>query len=136
MPAKLKSLSDMIGSIIATVLTSNTDVAEIISDRVFPVAIPQTIAMPCVVYYIGSNETSMHNTDGSGVDKFTFTVDALAKRYAELDELASKIRAALNRHSAGNVQNIFYRSERDDFDHETLTYIRTMEFQMRIRYDS
>lgn len=122
----------MTGTIITEILVNNEAVAAIVGDRVYPVVIPQTKDMPCLVYLLTSNDPSNYNSGAAVNDRRSFSVYVVARKYSEVDDLSEKVRLALDRYSGGSVQNIFYQTESDDFEQETMLYVRVMDFQLRL----
>ncbi len=122
----------MTGTIIAEILVNNDAVNDIVGNRVYPVVIPQTKEMPCLVYLLTGNEPSSSNAGPAVNDKRSFSVHVVARKYSEVDDLADKVRAALDRYQGEGVQNIFYQTESDDFEQETMLYVRVIDFQIRL----
>jgi hypothetical protein len=97
------------------------------------VVIPQTKDLPAIVYSIAGAEPSHSNDGASKLDKFTFNLICVARNYTLVDDMAAKVRAALHAYNTGPVQSIRYQTEMDDFDIETLAYLRVMTFTLRLK---
>ena len=122
----------MIGTIIYTALSGSSTITAIVGENVFPVVIPQAVKGPANVYAIGSNITNAVKDGPSTMDTYLFDVMSISKKYSEVDNLADKVRTALETTTATGVQSIRYQSEQDDFIMETEMYVRTAQFKIRI----
>jgi len=122
----------MIGSSIYTALSGNAAVTAIVGTRIYPVVIPQTQSLPALVYSIASTFPTHTNDGPSTLDKFTFSIFCVAKKYNDVEDLAGKVRTALHGYKSSSVQSIRYQGEYDDYEVDTAAYIRVLNFTIRI----
>ena len=121
----------MIGIALYTALTASSSITDVVGQNIYPVAIPQAVTGPCIVYAIGSSLPNPTKDGPSTLDTVLCDVFCIAKHYAVVDSLAETIRTTLEAYTASEIQSIRYQTESDDFDQETEQYIRQIQFKIR-----
>ena len=127
-----------IGLAIYNILANDSDVAAIVSTRIYPNVAKQSTTFPFLVYQttgIDPNDTK----DGvSTVDGNSFEVLCFADTYTEAVDLAQKVRVALDRKSGTyntiEVQSIQYEGSSEHFDvkgDNRGIYVQSLSFDLR-----
>lgn len=117
----------MIDEAIYSILTTNSQVAAIVSTRVFPVVLPQQSQLPALAYArVSTIERSMTHSGPSFVSKVVYQVSCFANGAKAAKELAGKVYRAMHGY-AGSVgsEKIYYVqcvNEVEAFEHETGIY--------------
>jgi hypothetical protein len=116
----------MTGLAIYDILTSNTPVTNLVGTRIFPDMATQQAVYPFVVYEI-SNTAPTNTKDGpSGLDEVTVNVMAYSNSYAEAQNIADKIRRAIDR-TRGTFAGVVIQSI--EFQNQLST---AMSFEKRV----
>ena len=124
----------MIGISIYAALHASTSLTAIVDDRIFPVVIPQEETRPSIVYAILGNDPDDTKTRPSYLDTYYFEVVSVSKTYSEVDSMAAMVRTTLEAYAGNvNIQSISYKTESDDYDLETKSYLRISQFYIRIK---
>jgi hypothetical protein len=84
-----------IAAAIHDLLTSNTAVAAIVSDRVAPYARNRDDGFPAITYSVPTEEPAQHATTGSGYRTAQVAIACMARTYDDADELAEAVLAAV-----------------------------------------
>ena len=129
-----------IGYAIYNILANDSDVATLVSTRIYPNVAKQSSAFPFIVY-TGSAVTPNDTKDGvSTLDENSFDVLCFADNYSTAVDLAQKTRIALDRKSGTyptsgvEVQSIQFTSYDEDFQIEgdgMGVYVQTLSFVLR-----
>ena len=85
-----------VGLAIHPLLTNAAAVQALIAGRVYPEIAPEGAAMPYIVYSVTSNSPS-NDKSRTPVDESQVELYNVASTYAEANDLADKVRAALSR---------------------------------------
>jgi len=117
------------------ILINDTDVAALISARVYPMLMPQGYTLPAIVYQRISVDRP-HTLDQGPVGRAIgrFQVDCYAETYAAVNELANKVRLALDGFKGDmgsqsvSVGGIHLMSDRDLFEEATEIYRVTHDY--------
>jgi len=114
------------GADLKTYLLSKTEIASIVSGRVYPVILPQTVVLPAISYQLITQPVEL-NITGEYKRSAYFQIDCWAKNYVDADSLCDKVESALNgyRGVMGSVNVILaYVSARRDMNNETVEQYR------------
>ena len=131
----------MIGKEIRNILINDTDVAAMVSTRVYSDLRPQTNnTVPAIVYRIGDKRRE-HSQDPAGVDFYRVELAIYGSTYAQIQELDRRIENALDRYPIGTIINnyiidgvIHEESEDDPYDiDENGLRNKLSEYQVRIK---
>jgi hypothetical protein len=105
-----------VDSIIFGILSGNSAVTGVVGTKIYPSQAPQTTQFPFVVF---ETISTMPNNTKSGVsemDKYRIQVTTLAKENNQANDIADKIRTALDYYKSVNVQLISFQSQNSAFD--------------------
>ena len=128
-----------VGLAIRPLLTSDSAVQAMISGRVYPEQAPEGAQAPFIVYSIVSNSPS-DSKNGTPIDQAQVEVFSINTTYANTNELADKVRAALDRSNItvdvaeGEVvvDSIQYTNEVTEVNTEKKLYIAIQDYTIRI----
>ncbi len=114
-------------------LTSDTDMAALVSTRVYPMRLPQGYSLPAVSYQRISAERRHELSTGPIGWAFTrFQFDCWAGSYSDLRDLAEAVRKCLDGFSGTvdgtHVGGIYIEGERETFEEDVEIYRVTMDF--------
>jgi hypothetical protein len=129
-----------VGLAIHPLLTGDSAVNALVSGRVYPELAPEGASMPYLVYSVVSNSPS-DAKDGTPVDEAQVELFSVAATYGAANDLADKVRAALDRQSTtvsvaeGNitVQSIHYTNEVTEVSADRKTYVSIQDYTIRIK---
>jgi len=126
----------MIGKVIYNILSNDSDVNTAVSGSIFPITAPQTTALPFIVYRTISND-AIDDKDGvSGFEYRHVQLDIFAEDYADADDIAEKVRAALDgfegTNSGVNVGYIRLDDQGDAYDEQAEATGVTQEYRISI----
>ena len=125
-----------VGKAIYYLLTNSTDIAAIVSTRVFPEVAQQDAPLPYVVYNVTNNEPSDTKAEPSELDTANVEVNCFSTSYTESIDLAVAVRAALDRvtgtYNGVNVQSIAYMNETLSFEEAQRAYLVSSDYDVRI----
>lgn len=120
-----------------TRLSTYTPLTAIVSNRIYPVKLPQNVTLPAVSYFRVS--TDRHSAMGEDIADVTsrFQVSAWGQTYTSVRSIADVVRAALERYSVNGadatIVTIFYINEQDLYEDDLQIYQLAMDF--RIHYE-
>lgn len=77
-------------------LVGDTDVAALVSTRVYPLQVPQDVAMPAIAYQQISGRPEYAQEGDSGLNRARFQLTCQAETYEGAKELAAAVKAALS----------------------------------------
>ena len=111
-------------------LSSHAGLTALVGDRIYPLVLPQKVALPAVVYQrISLWQTYTHN--GASLARPRFQNTCVGRTYAEAHDVAAQVRDALSgyRGMMGSVavEAAFIDNEREDYEPETDSYIRQVD---------
>ncbi len=84
-------MSILIGNYIYSALSSDEDLAALVSDRIYPVAIPEGSTFPFVVYS-GVNVQGEYSKDGCIGDNISFQIACVSETYTNATRIAENVR--------------------------------------------
>jgi hypothetical protein len=105
-----------VDSIIFGILNGNSAVTGVVGSKIFPSQAPQTTQFPFIVF---ETISTMPNNTKSGVsemDKYRIQVTTLAKENNQANDIADKVRSALDYYKGGDVQLISFQAQNSAFD--------------------
>ena len=123
----------MIGKYIYSTLRANTDITDIVADRIFPLKGDASETLPAIVYILESEE-NMSPPGMATMSEFTVRISLYGNDYIELDDLADYVGTSLDESPVsptGHVIEAAYLMDSDDgFDHEINAYSRDLVFRI------
>lgn len=116
-------------------LTTDVDVAALVSTRVYPLTLPQGYTLPAITYQRVSTERLRDLTGSSGWVMARFQIDCWAASYSAARGLADKVRAALDGQvdtlgSETGVGMIGLMGEREILEEEIESYRVSFDFMI------
>lgn len=111
--------------VVAHLLKSNADVTALVSTRIYDTLASEGAAEPFVVFGLDAAEPTVSLTGRTGQDKATVRVEYHGKNIYQLNNLAIRIRAALD-HQSGSiagvtVQGVFWQDQQSSEDDQGYT---------------
>ena len=129
-----------LGKYLRLLVTTDAGVAALAADRVYTEVLPQSPALPAVVFteVAGGEDYALDGPTGAGTRRVQ--VDAWAKTRAEATALGAALSAALSGHdgAAGGlvVEGVFLLDERWDFDPATGLYRTGQDYEVWVAGES
>ena len=125
-----------VGAAIYSLLVNDSAVSAIVGTRIYPELAEEGASAPYVVYSVVSN-TPSDTKDGTPIDEAQLEVFSVGSTYAAANDLADKVRAALDRKSkivvgAVTVQSIQYTNEVVEVSEKRDLYISVQDYTTRI----
>lgn len=121
----------MVNEDVYTRLSTDSDLAELVGDRIYPVA-PQaddTQALPYVVYSVESIHSP--NLDGlSPTAQHSVNVACIARKQSEAEAVAALVRGLLSDWSSGSIQWSFLTGATTEQTGDALGYVATLTFDV------
>jgi hypothetical protein len=105
-----------VDTIIFGILSGNNAVTGIVGNRIFPSQAPQTTAFPFVVFETISTMPNNTKSGASEMDKYRIQITTLSKDNNQANNIADKVRAALDYYKSGDVQLISFQAQNSAFD--------------------
>ena len=129
-----------VGKAIFNILVNDVQLHAVLEDRIYPNVVDYGATLPAVAYTEATNEPSNSKTGASTLDVVTVQISVFSLTYAEVVDISSKVRRALD-YKVGifegvNVQRIFFQDSSDAHDKsygETGVYQRNMDFLVRVK---
>jgi hypothetical protein len=127
-----------VGLAIRALLLDSSDVTAI-TNRIYPELAVEGADAPYIVYSVVSNSPS-DAKDGTPIDEAQVELFSVASTYSAANDLADKVRAALDRKSktvsvsggAVTVQSIQYTNEVTEVSAERSLYVSVQDYTVRI----
>lgn len=124
------------GRAIYEILTTDTDLAALVSSRIYPEAAPENVVSPFVVYSVQSVDPIRVKNSTSTLDTANFEVYTSSANYAEAMSINDAIRTAMERRSGTfstvAIDSIEYIDENVELDFESREYVSEIRFRIRI----
>lgn len=127
-----------VGAALRALLINDSAVQSLVSSRIYPELAPEGAAMPYIVYSVVSNSPA-DSKDGTPIDQAQVEVYSVDDSYADANDLADKVRAALDRKSrttSGDtaivVQSVQYTNEVTEVSDDRKTYVSIQDYTFRI----
>lgn len=105
-----------VDSIIFGILSGNSAVTGVVGAKIYPSQAPQLTAFPFVVFETISTMPNNTKSGASEMDKYRIQVTALSKDNKQANDIADKVRAALDYYKSGDVQLISFQAQNSAFD--------------------
>ena len=129
-----------VGLALRNMLSSDAPVQALVSIRIYPELAPEGAPMPYLVYSVVSNSPS-DAKDGTPIDEAQVELFSVASTYSAANDLADKVRAALDRKSTtvsvaeGDVvvQSCHYTNEVTEVSADRKTYVSIQDYTIRIK---
>jgi len=130
-------------SALITILTSDTDVADLVGSRVYVGYAPQHAAMPHLVLTLMDSEEFQLISGTTGSRQVDFDIDCRAKRSVTAESVGDAVRDALTNYSgtvgSDTVHAIMVQSESNDYEppaDASQTGIHTVTIDVTCQYSS
>ena len=125
-----------VGAAIYSLLVNDSAVSALVGTRIYPELAEEGASAPYVVYSVVSN-TPSDTKDGTPIDEAQLEVFSVGSTYAAANDLADKVRAALDRKSqivvgTVTVQSIQYTNEVVEVSEKRDLYISVQDYTTRI----
>jgi hypothetical protein len=125
-----------VGAAIYSLLVNDSAVSAIVGTRIYPELAEEGASAPYIVYSVVSN-TPSDTKDGTPIDEAQLEIFSVGSTYAAANDLADKVRAALDRKSqivvdTVTVQSIHYTNEVVEVSEKRDLYISVQDYTTRI----
>ena len=125
-----------VGAAIYSLLVNDSAVSAIVGTRIYPELAEEGASAPYIVYSVVSN-TPSDTKDGTPIDEAQLEIFSVGNTYAAANDLADKVRAALDRKSqivvgTVTVQSIHYTNEVVEVSEKRDLYISVHDYTTRI----
>jgi ABC-type molybdate transport system substrate-binding protein len=125
-----------VGAAIYSLLVNDSAVSAVVGTRIYPELAEEGASAPYVVYSVVSN-TPSDTKDGTPIDEAQLEIFSVGSTYAAANDLADKVRAALDRKSqivvgTVTVQSIQYTNEVVEVSEKRDLYISVQDYTTRI----
>tara|TARA_R110002012_G_scaffold157768_2_gene319005 strand:- start:1854 stop:2249 length:396 start_codon:yes stop_codon:yes gene_type:complete len=126
-----------VGKAIYNILAGDSDVNSI-TTRISPLIIGQTLDLPAVVYSVTDTDPNDTKNGVSLLDKIGVEIDSIAEDYSTAEDLASKVRTALDRYSGTangvKIQSVQFVNESDILEKvQNGLYTITQDYKFRVK---
>jgi len=97
-------------------LSNNVSVSALVSDKIYPMVLPQNFAMPAIVYRNnGIEKRSNYDTTSEAFTQTNLTIDAIADTYTQVKAVSQAIFDALHNFRGTQSGNVIYSIEQDSY---------------------
>ena len=86
-----------IGKGIYYILSNNTEVSNLVGNRIFPQVAPISTVFPFIIYDIYNDDPTLDKDGPSTLDKYDIRITGYAETYTKVTRVGSAIRTALDR---------------------------------------
>jgi len=114
-------------------LHGDADVSALVSDRIYPVVIPQGKPLPVISFMGSGNDPVKHKSGPSKLEYRRVQIDCYADTESEIFDLAEKVRVALDRKSRGVIDQAVYETDNDIEPDVDQTPRLSMDFTLAIK---
>ena len=128
----------MIGKLIYSRLSTDSDILAYVGTKIYPDIVPQNVQYPFVVYTI-VNSLPVDFKDGqSNLEEITLQVDVYTQNYDDTQELSNLIRNRLDRF-VGTVEGVevqtikYVSSDSQVFNAELSVYWMSIDFMVNMK---
>ena len=128
-----------IGKAIYSILSNTSGVTDLVGTRIFPQKIPYAQNMPAITYFVIDSTPNDTKNGPSTYDYIRCQITAFGVNYSQAQDLASKIRGALDYNTGteagGVLSKCFFEDSNDIFDDsfgETGIHYVAMDFGFNI----
>ena len=128
-----------IGYAIYNILSTDSDVAAIVSTRIFPNVARESTAFPFLIYTTNGVDPNDTKDGASTLDTNDVMISCYSETYSQASDLAQKIRVAMDRINEGTyggeqIQSSQFQSYNDIFDDtsgDAGIYRKALDFEIR-----
>ena len=96
-----------------TLLTSESDITDLVGTAIYPYVIPQDVSLPAIVYQQIAGVPGYTADGQDNLTPYELQVTCWDNSYSDVRELATKTKAALTAYSGGNIDVIYITGEGD-----------------------
>jgi hypothetical protein len=125
----------MIPLVIFKILTTNTDITDIIEHRVYPEQAPQNVRMPFIVYQIDNVIPEPNKDEVSNLDTYSITLVLFGNDYDQLFTLGAHCRTSLDRFKGviahTDIDSINYKTTKGGYDNQANVYVLESDYTIR-----
>lgn len=129
----------MIGKVIKSKFTSDSDLNTLFGGRVFPVVGAQTKATPFAIYEVVNISTSMSKESDSHIDELDVRITLISTKYSDTQNGIEYVRSAfvrMNETIQGvDVQSCMFEGQRDLFSDDERTFGSQCDLKFRVARD-
>ena len=126
----------MIGKVIKSRFTSDSDLNTLFGGRVFPVIGAQTKATPFAIYEVVNISTSMSKESDSHIDELDVRTTLISSKYSDTQNGVEYVRSAFVRmngtFSGVKVQSCMFEGQRDLFSDDERTFGSQCDLKFRV----
>lgn len=115
---------------IYTILTGDTQLRELVSDKIYPIIAEETVSYPFIIF---TKETvdAAYTKDFLTYDNVTFSVAIAANNYFETVQIAERVRAILENYRDGYFMTILLNNVTEEYVEDA--FIQQLQFSAKIR---
>lgn len=129
---------DLIGKAIYSILSSDPQLNQLVSNRIYPVIGRQREVYPLLTYYIVTNTPNDTKTSASTVDQYRVQFDAFADDYDRVQDILIRLREVIDRypHTVVNgiqLDGIKYLDQIDGYDDNSQIFNSSAEYYIRVK---
>ena len=128
-----------IGKSIYNILSTTTNISNLVGTRIFPNVAPQTTTFPFIIYDVTGVQPNDTKDGASTLDTNDVMISCYSETYSQASDLAQKIRVAMDRINEGTyggeqIQSSKFQSYNDIFDDtsgDAGIYRKSLDFEIR-----
>ena len=128
-----------IGKAIYNILSTTTNISDLVGTRIFPNVAPQTTTFPFIIYDVNGVQPNDTKDGASTLDTNDVMISCYSETYSQASDLAQKIRIAMDRINEGTyggeqIQSSQFQSYNDIFDDtsgDAGIYRKALDFEIR-----
>ena len=128
-----------IGKAIYNILSTTTNISDLVCTRIFPNVAPQTTTFPFIIYDVNGVQPNDTKDGASTLDTNDVMISCYSETYSQASDLAQKIRIAMDRINEGTyggeqIQSSQFQSYNDIFDDtsgDSGIYRKALDFEIR-----
>lgn len=128
-----------IGKSIYNILSTTTNISDLVGTRIFPNVAPQTTTFPFIIYDVTGVQPNDTKDGASTLDTNDVMISCYSETYSQASDLAQKIRIAMDRINEGTyggeqIQSSQFQSYNDIFDDtsgDAGIYRKSLDFEIR-----
>lgn len=119
-------------------LLADTNLAELVDERIYPIVAKQGTELPCVTYQQISGPNLQELTGPAGLQTVRYQFNCFAGTYAEATSVAAALTAALDGYQGtlaggATIQSSAQEDARDGFEEMPRCYSREVDFEFCIK---
>lgn len=117
----------MIEAELVALVTGNADVAAIVSDRMYPLYLPQKPTYPCIVYRKTDDKPISLLANDTNIQETRFDIGAFSKNHDTSADLINKIKISVQRAVIDPIMDITIEGADSDFEPNYEIHEATLE---------